>query len=123
MLFRSQATRHSSGSAGDGSGSVDPTVGPVGLKRDLGPSLQGPFLSKGAELVTTGPECGPTEGRASDGLELLSHGPAFMLGGCLGHSQAQPLDTGNVACLGLKLEMEFLMCREKEISGKQQSTS
>ena len=115
-----QVTRHSSGSTGDGSGSFDPGVGPMGLKRDFGPTLQGLLLSKGTEPVTTGPECGLTEGRAFDGLELLSHGPAIMLGGCLGHSQAQPLVTGNAACLGHKLEMEFLKCREKEISGKQQ---
>ena len=64
--------------------------------------------------------CGSSEGWASDGLELLSHEPDIMLGGCPGPSQAQLLDTGNAACLGLKLEMEFIKCREKEVSGNKQ---
>ena len=79
-------TRQSSGFAGDGSSSSGPGLGSVGLKRDSGPTMQGPPLSKGAELVATGIERGLAEGRASEGLELLSHGPAIMIGGCLGHS-------------------------------------
>ena len=115
-----QVTRHSSRSTGDGPSLFGPGVGPVGLKRDFGPTMQGSSLSKGFELAAIGPVCGPSEGRAFDGLELLSHGPAIMLGGCPGPSQAQLLDTGNAACLGLKLEMEFIKCREKEVSGKKQ---
>ena len=116
-----QVTRHSSGSMGDGPSLFGLGVGPVGLKWDNGPSMQGPSLSKGVEFVAIGPACEPSEGRASDGLELLSHGSAIMLGGCLGPSQAQLHDTGNAAYLGLKLEMDFIKCREKEVSGKQQS--
>ena len=72
--------------AGNGSSSSGSGFGLVGLKRDSGPTTQGPPLSKGAELAATGIERGPTEGRASEGLELLSHGPTIMVGGCLGHS-------------------------------------
>ena len=75
-----RVTRQSSGSAGDGSCSSGPGVGPVGLKRDFGPTTQGQSLSRGAELAATGLERGPAEGRASEGLELLSHGPALCLG-------------------------------------------
>ena len=81
-----RVTRQSSGFAGDGSSSSGSGFGPVGLKRDSGPTTQGPPLSKGAELAATGIERGPAEGRAFEGLELLSHGPTIMVGGCLGHS-------------------------------------
>ena len=62
-----QVTRHSSRSAGDGPSLFGPGVGPVGLKRNYGPSMQGPSLSKGAEVVAIGPACGLSEERASDG--------------------------------------------------------
>ncbi|RVW80650.1 hypothetical protein CK203_044356 [Vitis vinifera] len=68
--------------AGNGSSSSGSGFGLVGLKRDSGPTTQGPPLSKGAELAATGIE------RTEDDL-------------------------------GLKLEMEFIKCREKEVSGKQ----
>ena len=115
-----RVTRQSSGFAGDGSSASGPGIGPVGLKRDSGPTKQGPPPSRGAELAVTGIERGPAKGRASEGLELLSHGPAIRVGGCLGHSQAQIIGTGNEDDLGLKLEMEFIKCCEKEVSGKQQ---
>ena len=98
-----QVTRHSSGSAGDGLSLFGSGIGPVGLKLDYGPSMQGPSLSKGAEFVAVGPACGPSEGWASDELELLSHGLAIMLGGCPGPSQAQLHDRGDAAGLGLNL--------------------
>ena len=72
--------------AGNGSSSSGSGFGLVGLKRDSGPTTQGPPLSKGAELAATGIERGPAEGQAFEGLELLSHGPTIMVGGCLGHS-------------------------------------
>ena len=77
--------RQSSGPAGDGSSSSGLGLGLVGLKRDYGPATQGLLLSKGAVLAADGLECGPAEGRASEGLELLSHGPAISVGGYLGH--------------------------------------
>ena len=58
----------------------------MGLKQDYGPTTQGSPHSKGAELAAVGMEREPAEGRASEGLELLSHGPAIMVGGCLGQS-------------------------------------
>ena len=117
-----RVTQQSSGFAGDGSSSSRPGFGPVGLKRDSGPTTQGLSLPKGVEWAAIGKECGPAEGRASEGLELLSHGPAIMVGGCLGHSQVQIIGTDTEDDLGLKLEMEFIKCREKEASGKQQPT-
>ena len=113
-------TRQNSGFAGDGLSSSGLGFGPMGLKRDYGPLTQGMSLSKRDEWVATGKECGPAEGRASEGLELLSHGPAIKVGGCLGHSQVQTIGTDSEDDLGLKLEMEFIKCREKEASGKQQ---
>lgn len=115
-----QVSWHRSGSVGDGPSLFGPGVGPVGLKRDFGPTMQGPSLSKGVELAVIGPVCGSSEGQASDGLEFLSHEPDIMLRGCPRPSQAQLLDIGNAACLGLKLEMEFIKCQEKEVSGKKQ---
>ncbi|RVW77394.1 hypothetical protein CK203_048081 [Vitis vinifera] len=84
-----QVTRQSSRSAGDGSSSSGSGLGPVGLKRDYGPTTQGPLLSKGVELAADGIERGPAEGRASEGLELLSHGPTISVGGYLGQLQTK----------------------------------
>ena len=84
-----QVTRQSSRSAGDGSSSSGSGLGLVGLKRDYGPTTQGPLLSKGVELAADGIERGPAEGRASEGLELLSHGPAISVGGYLGQLQTK----------------------------------
>ena len=56
----------------------------MGLKRDDGSATQGPLPLKGVVLAVEGLECGPAEGRASKGLELLSHGPAISVGGYLG---------------------------------------
>ena len=83
-------TRPTSGSAGDGLSSYGPAKGLVGLKRADGPFAQGPLFLKGAESVVVGPACGLSEGRATDGLELLSHGPAITLGGSPGPSQTPP---------------------------------
>ena len=81
-----RVTRQSSGFAGDGSSSSGSGLGPVGLKQDYGPTTQGAPHSTGADLAAVGMEREPAEGRASEGLELLSHGPAIMVGGCLGQS-------------------------------------
>ena len=62
---------------------------------------------------------GRLRGRASDGLELLSHGLAITLGDSPGPSQAQ-LYRGDAACLVFNLEMDFIRCREKEERRKQQ---
>ena len=62
---------------------------------------------------------GRLRGRASDGLELLSHGPAITLGDSPRPSQAQ-LYRGDAACLVFNLEMDFIRCREKEERRKQQ---
>ena len=72
------------------------------------------------DWAATGKECGPAEGRASEGLEFLSHGPAIKVGGRLGHPQVQKIGTDYEDVLGLKLEVEFIKCREKEASGMQQ---
>ncbi|RVW88386.1 hypothetical protein CK203_040954 [Vitis vinifera] len=114
-----RVARQSSGPVGDGSSSSGSGLGLVGLKRDYGPATQGPLLSKGAVLAADGLECGPAEGRASEGLELLSHGPAISVGGYLGQLQSKYMGIGSEEDLGLKMEMEFIKCREKEISGKQ----
>ena len=75
-----RVTWHSLGSVGDGSSSFGPGVGPMGLKWDFGPTLQGPSLSRGAELVTTGPECGPSEDGPLKGWSSCLMGLLLCLG-------------------------------------------
>ena len=79
-----RVARQSSGPASDGSCSSGSGLGLMGLKRDDGSATQGPLPLKGVVLAVEGLECGPAEGRASKGLELLSHGPAISVGGYLG---------------------------------------
>ena len=116
-----RATRQSSGFVGDGSSSSGLGCDPVGQKRDYGPTTQGMPSYKRDEWAATGKGCGLAEGRASEGLELLSHGPAIKGGGCLGQPQVQKTGTDyEDDGLGLKLEEEFIKCREKEVNGMQQ---
>ncbi|RVW62509.1 hypothetical protein CK203_064024 [Vitis vinifera] len=115
-----RATRQSSGFVGDGSSSSGLGCDPVGQKRDYGPTTQGMPSYKRDEWAATGKGCGLAEGRASEGLELLSHGPAIKGGGCLGQPQVQKTGTDYEDVLGLKLEVEFIKWREKEASGMQQ---
>ncbi|RVW16953.1 hypothetical protein CK203_070640 [Vitis vinifera] len=91
-----RATRQRSGFAGDGSSSSGMGCDSVGQKWDYGPTMQGRPFNKKDEWAAIGKECGLVEGRASEGLEFLSHGPA------------------------IKLEEEFIKCREKEVNGMQQ---
>ncbi|RVW16129.1 putative ribonuclease H protein [Vitis vinifera] len=63
--------------------------------------------------------CGPAEGRAPEGMELLSHGPAIAVGGHLGQRQFKYMGIGSEEDLGLKMEMEFIKCWEKETRDKQ----
>ena len=79
-----RVARQSSGPASDGSCSSGSGLGLMGLKRDDGSATQGPLPLKGVVLAVEGLECGPAKGRASKGLELLSHGPAISVGGYLG---------------------------------------
>ena len=76
------------GSSGDGLSSSGPAEGLVGSKWADGPLVQGPLLLKGAATVGVGPAFGPSEERAANGLKFLPCGPAIMLGGSPGHSQA-----------------------------------
>ena len=122
-------TRPTSGSTGDGLISFGPAEGLVGLKRADGPSTQGPLLLKGVASVGVGPACGSSEGRATNGLKLLSRGHAITLGGSPGPSQAQFHDRGLSVkfCastrLAYNLEMEFIRCRENDERRKQQPES
>ena len=111
--------RQSYGPAGDGSCSSGSGLGIVGLKRDYGPNTQGLIPLKGDVWAADGVVCGPAEGRAPEGMELLSHGPAIAVGGHLGQRQFKYMGIGSEEDLGLKMEMEFIKCREKETRGKQ----
>ena len=82
------------GSSGDGLSSSGPAEGLVGSKWADGPLVQGPLLLKGAATVGVGPAFGPSEERAANGLKFLPCGPAIMLGGSPGPSQAQLHDRG-----------------------------
>ncbi|RVW59941.1 hypothetical protein CK203_086938 [Vitis vinifera] len=64
-------------SAGDGSSSSGLGCDPEGQKWDYGQITQGGPINKKDEWAAMGKEGGPAEGKASDGLELLSHGPAI----------------------------------------------
>ena len=115
-----RANRQRSGFAGDGSSSSGLGCDPEGQKWDYGQITQGGPVNKKVEWAAMGKEGGPTEGKASDGLELLSHGPAIKVGGGLGQMRVQKngMDYGDG--LGLKLEEESIKCREKEANGMQQ---
>ena len=116
-----RATRQRSGFAGDGSSSSGMGCDSVGQKWDYGPTMQGRPFNKKDEWAAIGKECGLVEGRASEGLEFLSHGPAIKVGGGLGQTQVQKTGTDyEDDGLGLKLEEEFIKCREKEVNGMQQ---
>ena len=115
-----RATRQSFEFAGDGSSSSGLGCDPVGQKWDYGPTMQGRPFNKKDEWAAIGKECGPAEGRASEGLEFLSHGHAIKVGGGLGQTQVQKTGMDYEDGLGLKLEEEFIKCREKEANGMQQ---
>uniref|UniRef100_F6HBC2 Uncharacterized protein n=1 Tax=Vitis vinifera TaxID=29760 RepID=F6HBC2_VITVI len=115
-----RATRQSSGFAGDGLSSSGLGCDPVGQKWDYGPTMQGRPFNKKDEWAAIGKESEPAEGRASEGLELLPHGPAIKVGGGLGQTQVQKTGTDYEDGLGLKLEVEFIKCREKEANGMRQ---
>ena len=82
---------------------------PEGQKWDYQITQGGP-VNKKDEWAAMGKEGGLAEGKASDGLELLSHGPAIKVGGGLGQTRVQKngMDYGDG--LGLKLEEEFIKC-------------
>ncbi|RVW38810.1 hypothetical protein CK203_074155 [Vitis vinifera] len=110
--------RQSYGPAGDGSCSSGSGLGIVGLKRDYGPDTQGPSPLEGDVWTADGVVCGSAEGRAPEGMELLSHRLAIAVGGHLGQRQFKYMGIGSEEDLGLKMEMEFIKCREKETRGK-----
>ena len=115
-----RATRQRSGFAGDGSSSSGMGCDSVGQKWDYGPTMQGRPFNKKDEWAAIGKESEPAEGRASEGLELLSHGPVIKVGGGLGQTQVQKTGTDYEDGLDLKLEVEFIKCREKEANGMRQ---
>ncbi|RVW44145.1 hypothetical protein CK203_089388 [Vitis vinifera] len=115
-----RAIRQRSGFAGDGSSSSGLGCDPEGQKWDYGQITQGGPVNKKDEWAAMGKEGGPAEGKASDGLELLSHGPAIKVGGGLGQTRVQKKGMDYGDGLGLKLEEELIKCREKEANGMQQ---
>ncbi|RVW83846.1 putative ribonuclease H protein [Vitis vinifera] len=120
--FVGRATRQRSEFAGDGSSSSSLGCDPEGQKWDYGPITQGGPVNKRMNGLQWGKKW-PAEGKTSDGLELLSHGPAIKVGNGLGQTRVQKngLDYGD--SLGLKLEEEFIKCREKEANGMQQQAN
>ena len=121
--FVGQATRQRSEFAGDGSSSSGLGCDPEGQKWDYGQITQGGPVNKKVEWAAMGKEGEPTEGKASDGLDLLSHGPAIKVGGGLGQTRVQKKGMDYGDGLGLKLEEEFIKCREKEANGMQQQAN
>ncbi|KAL6322566.1 hypothetical protein AAG906_009876 [Vitis piasezkii] len=120
--FNGWVARQSCGPVGDGSCSSGSGLDIVGRKRDCGLVTQGPIPLKGDAWAADGVGCGPAEGRASKGLELLSHGPAISGGDHMGQRQLKNMGIGSKEDLGLKMEMEFIKCREKETWDKQMPT-
>ena len=112
--FNGWVARQSYGPVDDGSCSSGSGLGIVGRKRDCGLVSQGPIPLKGDAWAGDGAGCGPAEGLAPKGLELLSHGPAISGGDHLGQRQFKNMGIGSEEDLGLKMEMEFIKCREKE---------
>ncbi|RVW66741.1 hypothetical protein CK203_063541 [Vitis vinifera] len=97
--FNGWVARQSYGPVDDGSCSSGSGLGIVGRKRDCGLVSQGPIPLKGDAWAGDGAGCGPAEGLAPKGLELLSHGPAISDGngvhqvageGDLGQADAGP---------------------------------
>ena len=107
------------GPGGDGAGSSGVGLDDVGWRRDRGLDLQGPNPLKGDVWAADGIGCGPAEGGALKGLEFLSHGPAILVGDHLGQRQLKGMGIGTEVDLGLRMEMEFIKCREKETWDKQ----
>ena len=117
--FNGWVARQSCGPVGDGSCSSGSGLDIVGRKRNCGLVTQGPIPLKGDAWAADGVGCGPAEGRASKGLELLSHGPAISGGDHMGQRQLKNMGIGSKEDLDLKMEMEFIKCREKETWDKQ----
>ena len=107
------------GPGGDGAGSSGAGLDAVGWKRDCGLESQGPIPLKGDAWAADGVGCGPAEGGALKGLEFLSHGPTILVGDHLGQRQFKSMGIGSEVDLGLRIEMEFIKCREKETWDKQ----
>ncbi|KAL6335467.1 hypothetical protein AAG906_029710 [Vitis piasezkii] len=98
------------GPVGDGACSSGAGLDVVGWKRDCGLASQGPDSLKRGCLGCRW------------GLELLSHGPAILVGDHLGQRQFKSTGIGSEVDLGLRMEMEFIKCREKESWDKQTPT-
>ena len=107
------------GPVGDGACSSGAGLDVVGWKRDCGLVTQGPIPLKGDVWAAEGVGCGPAKGGAPKGLEFLSHGPAISVGDHLGQRQLKCMGIGSEVDLGLRMEMEFIKCREKETWDKQ----
>ena len=119
MLVRNKVAHQRYGPGGDGAGSSGVGLDDVGWRRDRGLDLQGPNPLKGDVWAADGIGCGPAEGGALKGLEFLSHGPAILVGDRLGQRQLKGMGIGSEVDLGLRMEMEFIKCREKETWDKQ----